>query len=343
MFREDQLIVGVIGIGHWGPNVVRNFADHPRVQLRYVCDVDTGAFKRVSKLVPKECQFVVDASAIFSDEDIDAVVIITYASTHYDLVKRALLSKKHVLCEKPLTLDVAEGEELCLLAEASGLKLMVGLTFLFNNGVHKLKELNSANLLGKIHYLTSVRTHMGLVRQDVDVFWDLAPHDISIMNFILGSMPEAVSATGAKVLGGIYYDVVFITLYYHDGTIGQIHVSWVDSNKERLVCIIGSKARVEFNDLNALETVRIFEKGISFEEPVEADFGKFRFLLRDGDIISPKIEVSEPLSQLIDAFVCAVMNDKEIIPDGRYALEVTKTLVAVQKSLASRGLRQLIK
>ena len=125
--RNEMLNIGIIGIGHWGPNVVRNLADHPRVQLRYVCDIDTDAFKRVSKLVPKECQFVVDASVIFSDEDIDAVVIITYASTHYDLVKRALLSKKHVLCEKPLTLDVAEGEELCLLAEASGLKLMVDL------------------------------------------------------------------------------------------------------------------------------------------------------------------------------------------------------------------------
>ena len=185
MSLKNQLTVAVIGIGHWGPNVVRNFVNHPRVQLRYVCDIDTEAFKRVSKLIPDECQFVTDASVIFSDTDIDAVAIITHASSHHELVKQALLEKKHVLCEKPLALNVREGEELCLLAEPSRLKLMVGFTFLFNNGVLKLKELKSSGSLGKIYYLTSVRTHMGLVRQDVDVFWDLAPHDISIMNFKL--------------------------------------------------------------------------------------------------------------------------------------------------------------
>lgn len=341
MSLQDQLTVAVIGVGHWGPNVVRNFINHPRVQLRYVCDIDGEAFGRVSNLIGKGCQFITDASKIFSDEDIDAVVVVTPAATHYDLTKQALLAKKHVLCEKPLTLDVGEGEELCRLAEVSGRKLMVGFTFLFNNGVRKLKELNSSNRLGKLYYLTSKRTHIGLVRHDVDVVWDLAPHDICIFNFILDSTPEAVLATGAKPLRMDNYDVAFITLYYPDEIIGQIHVSWVDSNKERLVCIIGSKARVEFNDLDNLEPIRIYEKGISLDERIEADFGDFRFLLRDGDIISPKTEMHEPLSQVIDSFVSAVLDDKEIISDGQFALEVTRTLAAVQKSLVSRAVEQI--
>ena len=341
MSLQEELTVGVIGVGHWGPNVVRNLVNHPRVRLKYVCDTDKEAFGKVRNLIGKECQFVTDASTIFSDKGIDAVVVVTPASTHYDLTKRALLAHKHVLCEKPLTLDVGEGEELCRLAEVSGLKLMVGFTFLFNNGVRKLKELNSSDRLGKLYYLTSKRTHIGLVRQDVDVVWDLAPHDVCIFNFILGSTPEGVLAAGAKPLGMDNYDVAFITLYYPDEIIGQIHVSWVDSNKERLVCIIGSKARVEFNDLNNLEPIRIYEKGISLAENIEADFGNFQFLLRDGDIISPRTQMHEPLAQVIDSFVSVVLDDKEMISDGRFALEVTRTLVAVHKSLASRAIEQI--
>ena len=342
MSLQEQLTVAVIGVGHWGPNVVRNFVNHPRVHLRYVCDIDREAFGRVSNLIGKGCQFVTDPSKIFSDEDIDAVAVVTPAVTHYNLTKQALLAKKHVLCEKPLTLDVGEGEELCRLAEVSGRKLMIAFTFLFNNGVRRLKELNSSDCLGKVYYLTSKRTHIGLVRQDVDVVWDLAPHDICIFNFILDSTPEGVLATGAKPLGMDNYDVAFVTLYYPDEIIGQIHVSWVDSNKERLVCIIGSKARVEFNDLNNLEPIRIYEKGISIAERIEADFGDFRFLLRDGDIISPRTEMQEPLSQMIDSFVSVVLDDKEIISDGRFALEVTRVLVAIQKSLASRSIEHIV-
>lgn len=336
---QKQLSVAVIGIGHWGPNVVRNFVNHPRVRLMYVCDVDKEAFERVSYLIPGECRCVNDASEIFSDADIDAVAVVSPASTHYNLVKQALASRKHVLCEKPLTLDVKEGEELIRLAEASARKLMVGYTFLFNNGIKKLKYLKNSGRLGELYYLTAKRTHLGLVREDVDVVWDLAPHDVSIINYILDSAPEEVLTTGAKPLGTGRYDVAFVTLYYPGGVIGQIHVSWVDSNKERLVRIIGSKARAEFDDLNNLEPIRVFEKGIAVGKRIEADYGKFKFLLRDGDIISPKIEMAEPLAQMIDTFVCGVLDDKEIITDSQFALEVTRTLVAVEKSLATGSIQ----
>jgi len=183
---------------------------------------------------------------------------------------------------------------------------------------------------------------MGLVRDDVDVVWDLAPHDVSIINYLLGSMPKKVLATGAKPLGGKHYDVAFISLYYPNGVMGQICVSWVDSNKERVVRIIGSKARAEFNDLDNLEPVRIFKKGISVVDRSEADFGKFRFLLRDGDIISPKTNMSEPLSEMVNSFVGAVLDEKEIISDGKYALDVTKTIVAIQKSLSSGAIQEVV-
>lgn len=216
---------------------------------------------------------------------------------------------------------------------------MVAFTFLYNNGVRKLKELNNSGELGKLYYATFTRTHMGLVRGDVNVIWDLAPHDISIMNFILDSFPEKVSAVAVSPLKLKHSDVAFIMLYYPDGVIVHIHVSWVDSNKERLVRIIGSKARAEFDDLNNLESVRIFKKGISLENRVEADFGNFRFLLRDGDIISPKIDLMEPLVKMVNAFVNSVLDDKESISNGWFALEVTKALVAANKSIDSGGIK----
>ena len=341
MTFSKKLNIGVIGVGHWGPNIVRNFANHPRAYLRYICDIDKTKFKKIYNLITNECRCVTDPIELFKDKDIDAVAIVSPASTHYRLVKQALLAKKHVYCEKPLTLDTQETEELCKLADNLKLKLMVAFTFLFNNGVRQLKKLKDSGSLGELYYLTSKRTHMGLVREDVDVVWDLAPHDISIINFLLGATPKRVLATGAKPLGGKHYDVAFISLYYPNGVIGQICVSWVDSNKERIVHMIGSKARAEFNDLDNLEPVRIFKKGISMVERSEADFGKFRFLLRDGDIISPKTNMSEPLSEMVDSFISAILDNKKIDFDGRFSLEITKTLVAIQKSLQSKKIQEV--
>jgi len=343
MFLNEKLTTAIIGVGHWGPNIIRNFINHPEVQLKYICDIDSKAIERIRDRIPMECQFLTDATMIFNDPDVDAVAIVTPSSTHYDLTKEALIAGKHVFCEKPLCLKVENGIELCNLADGGMRKLMVGFTFLFNNGIKKLKELVNSGILGELYYLTSTRTHLGLVRSDVDVIWDLTPHDIAILNYILDSKPVEVLSTGAKPLGIDQYDVAFLTLYYPDEIIGQIHVSWVDSNKERLVRVIGSRARAEFDDLNNLEPIRIFQKGISIQDRVEADYGTFRFILRDGDIISPKTEMEEPLRQMIDNFVGAVLYDKQIIPDGRFALGVTETIEAIQKSLSSNTIQKVIR
>ncbi len=339
--REESIMrVGVIGIGHWGPNIVANFARHPRVRVTHICDIDKSAFGRVEGLLANDYQCITNPSLIIDNPDIDAVAIVTPASTHYELAGKALKANKHVLCEKPLALDVKECEKLCESAELLNKKLMVGYTFLFNNGIKKLKELVDSGSLGKLYYITATRTHMGLIREDVCAVWDLAPHDVSIINYLVNVNPERVSAVGGSPLGLEKSDVAFITLSYPGGILGQIHVSWVDSNKERVVRVIGDRARAVFDDLNDLEQVRLFEKGIGVADHVEPDFGKFRFLLRDGDIISPKVEMHEPLSQLVDAFVKMVLDDEESISDGRFALEVTKTVAAIHKSIQAGGAPQ---
>jgi len=286
--QTSELIMGVIGLGHWGPNVVRNLSIHPHVKLQYICDSNPAAFSRVSLLPLRDCRFVEDYRKILQDPAVNAVAIVTPTSSHYQLAREALLAGKHVLCEKPLTTEIAQSEELCRLAGERKLKLMVGLTFMFNTGIRKLKEIYTSSELGRVYYMTASRSHMGLVREDVDVIWDLAPHDISIFNYILDAVPLEVSATGARLLNSDNYDVAFITLYYPGGITGHIYVSWIDSNKERMIRVIGEKARADFDDINNLEPIRIFKKGISVNNGVEADFGKFRYLLRDGDIISPK-------------------------------------------------------
>jgi len=340
---RKKLAVGVIGLGHWGPNVVRNLANHPRVRLVSVCDISKSKFHQVRDLVQKECQFTTKSSHLINNPDIDAIVIITPASTHYNLIRESLIAKKHVLGEKPIALDVKESETLCKLAEQSKLKLMTGFTFLFNNAIRKLKELVDSERLGRLYYLTTSRTHMGLIRQDVNVVWDLAPHDISIMNYLIGTSPEKVSAVGAAPVSQDRSDFAFINLSYPSGIVGQIHVSWINSNKERVVRVIGSKARAEFDDLNNLEPVRIFEKGIGNIDHVEPDYGEFQFLLRDGDIISPKVEMIEPLKQMIDNFVNVVLDDAENISDGRFALKVTKVVAAIQRSIISGGAPQEVR
>ena len=332
-----KLNIGIIGLGHWGPNLVRNFSTNGHCSIRYVCDLKESNFKRVENLTSVKCIKTTLAKELFQSPELDAIVIATSASTHYPLVKKALQAGKHVFCEKPLTLDCKQDKELCDLAERSGLKLMVGFTFLFNSAIQKLKEMVNENRMGKLYYLTATRTHMGLVREDTSAVWDLAPHDVAIMNYLLDAVPERVSAVACSPLGLNNPDVAFINLFYPNGILGQIHVSWVDSNKERILRVIGSKARAVFNDLDGLEPVRIFEKGIGVETQDEVNYGDFKFLLRDGDIISPKIQLQEPLRMIVDSFIRVVREDSKNISDGVYAYNVSRTIIAALRSIENGG------
>lgn len=331
------LRVGLVGLGHWGPNILRNAMRHPRMQLVCVCDTDPQAFVRTQALLPPDVRKVNTPDHLFRDPVVDAVIIATPAATHHTLAKAALSQGKHVLCEKPLALRTEEAQELCAIAEASGLRLMVGHTFLFNNSVLKVKELLEADRVGDIYYLVSARTHMGLVRSDVSVVWDLAPHDVVIMNYLVGAVPERVSAVAAQPLKLKYPDAAFITLMYPGGIVGAIQVSWVDSHKERMLTVIGDKGRIVFNDLDDLEPVRVFEKGIGVCDRVAPEFGEYKFLLRDGDIFSPKVHSVEPLAKMIDGFVKLVLDGVPTPSEGQSGLDITRVLVAAEKSIAQSG------
>lgn len=327
--------LGIIGCGHWGKNHVRVFSELPDVRVLQISDPNRAALDSMRARYPL-INTSTSPGEILDNPAIEAVVIATPAARHYDLAKSALQKGKHVLCEKPLTRTVAEAEELVAAARSAKRVLMVGHTFLFNNAVRKMKECVRAQAFGTPYYLHARRNHLGLIRQDVDAVWDLAPHDIAIFGFLLDAEPTHVSAMGGRFLSAERCDVAFASLRYPGGVIGNIQVSWVDSNKIREVVAIGSRQRVVFNDLDTLETVKIYDKGVSVDKDVDS-YGEFKYLLRDGDIHSPKVNMVEPLKAECEHFLDCVRNGKTPLSDGTNGLAVVRVLVAIETSLARDG------
>ncbi len=327
--------IAIIGCGHWGPNYIRNFMKTSDAEVKTCCDLNQACLDRVKVLfsTPKLTQ---DHREILKDKDIDAVVVATPASTHYKIVKEALESGKDVLAEKPLTLMPEESLELANLAKKQKKILMVGHTFLFNSGIAKLKECIDQGEIGKIYYMNATRTHLGLIRNDVNAIWDLAPHDVSIFNYLLNARPISVNAIGACHLKGTREDVAFINLIYPENIIANIHVSWADSNKERTIRVVGSESRIVFNDLDNLERIKLYKKGIKRSENYD-DFGEFQLHLRDGDIISPKIQTKEPLKEECMHFLDCVQNRKKPITDGMNGYDVVKVMCAIERSIKNNG------
>lgn len=328
--------IALIGFGYWGPNYARVLHELPGVQLVLVCDRDSGRVAQV-----RERYAGVDTCSqpddVFGRADVDAVVIATPASTHQDLVRSALESGRHVLVEKPMALEVSGSDALCDLAEAAGRILMVGYTFLYNAAVRKMKECMAPDQFGRPYYLHATRTNLGPIRQDVNALWDLAPHDVSIFNYLLDEQPQWASAVGACVLRTGRADIGFATLGYANDVVGNIHVSWADPNKVREVVAVGSHRRVVFNDINDAERVRIFERGVSVGDAVAESYGEFKLLVRDGDIISPKIQPGEPLKNQCADFVDAIATGRQPLTNGRFAAGVVRALVAIDASMKRHG------
>jgi len=332
-----QLGVAVIGCGYWGMNYVRIFNELTESRVVAVCDQSADRLKEAARRFPG-VYLTTQVDDAASQPGVDAVVVCTEATTHFNVTRRLLLARKHVLVEKPLTTIAADAEKLIDLAESNSAILMVGHTFIFNAGVRKVKEYVQQDG-GRVYYLYARRTNLGPIRRDVNALWDLAPHDIAIFNYLLDSTPQWVSAIGGKVLRNCRDDVGFISLGYPDNVLAHVHVSWADPDKAREVVVVKSDKRIVFNDLNGVEQVRVFEKGVSTVEQEPLNYGEFRFEIRDGDIVSPRIEPVEPLKNQCRHFLECVRTGKRPVSSGAEGRDVVRVLEAVNRSIESKGLQ----
>jgi predicted dehydrogenase len=333
---NHKLGIAVIGCGYWGINYVRVFTELPNTTVTAICDQRPERLAEIGQRFPG-AYLATSLDMVLQREDVDAVVVCTGAMTHFDVASRCIAAGKHLLIEKPLTTDPADAALLIQLAEAHAVKLMVGHTFLYNPAVQVVKRYLEREDTGEIYYLYSSRTNLGPIRQDVNALWDLAPHDISIFNYLLDRTPRWVSAVGVNVLKNQREDVGFISLGYDDNIVGHIHVSWADPNKVRELVVVGSKRRLVFDDLNAMERVKIFEKGVSRVQPEAATFGEYQYQIRDGDILSPHVEASEPLKNQCRHFVDCIVEDRHPQTDGWAGLEVVRVMVAIDRSIQQHG------
>lgn len=329
----ESVNFGVIGYGYWGPNVVRNLAGLEGSQVLAIADLDAQARGRAQKAYPSVL-VTGDPSEVLHSTKIDAVAIVSPVWTHYELAKTALLNGKHVFVEKPFTMNSAQGEELIELSQKRNLRIMVDHTFLFTGAVRKMKQLIDDGALGKLYYYDSTRVNLGLLQHDVNVLWDLAPHDLSIMDYLLEAEPEAVVATGQKHLND-HEDVAYMTLYFPDKLIAHINVNWLSPVKVRTTLLGGEKQMVVWNDLLADEKVRVYDRGVQ----TTTQEGVYKMLVnyRSGDMCAPRIEPVEALQMEMKYFVECIETGMDPFNDGRAGLRVVKMLEAAGKSLETRG------
>ena len=332
--------LGIIGCGHWGTNHIRIFNASSDAKVKICCDKNKNRLNTLRITYP-DLNVTSDYKSIISDANIDAVVVATPTATHYQIVKSALLNGKHVFCEKPLCINKDESKELMLLAEKKRRILMVGYVFLFNNGIIALKEYIKNKDLGRLYYLHLTRTNLGPIRDDVDVVYDLASHDISIASFLLNKWPNCVSVNAGYFLRKKISDIAFITLYYPNNILVHIHVSWLDPKKVRRAICVGDKKMAVWDDLDATEPIRIFNKGV-IREPFYSDYGEFQLLPREGEVISPPIKLIEPLRNQNAYFIECINNKKRPLTDAVFGHNVTKVLEAVQLSIKNKGRIQKI-
>ena len=330
--------VGVIGCGHWGPNHIRVFSKLSDSQVSMCADPQKERLAVIQKTFPN-----IDATAnykdIFNNPNIDAVGIAAPTNLHYSLTKEALECGKHVLCEKPLALTVDECQELKDLAEQKSKVLMIGHVFLFNAGIVWLKSYVQSGQLGRIHYAYAIRTNLGPFRYDVNALWDLAPHDISIFNYLFNGCPVNVSGRGQKCLGKTLEDLAFATLEYPDHVIANIHVSWLDPKKVRQITIVGDKKMIVWDDLDDAGPIKLYDKHVEKTKIFYETYGEFQLLSKEGSITIPNIDAVEPLKAQGEYFIsCIRKKSTPELSDAQKGLDVVKTLTAIQSSMDQKGL-----
>jgi predicted dehydrogenase len=328
--------LAVIGLGHWGPNYLRIFSQMDRCKVAACVDQDASRVAAFRKAYPG-VNFYLSAEEMYLKEKLDAVVISTPTATHFKITSEALAHDCHVLVEKPLAMDEKECRDLKDLGEKGKRLLMVGHTFLYNDAVIWMKNYLSQGLCGeKIYYLHAVRTNLGPIRYDVNALMDLAPHDISIFLYLLGVKPIAVSASGAAFLNEAREDVIFMTIYFENGTLGHVHVSWLDPRKVRQVTVIGDKKMIVFDDIAAQEPIRIYDKGVRRSQEY-SDFCEFKAIVYDGDVVIPKVQLGEPLKNQCREFLNYLQAGKIGRSGASFGLEVVRVLDAARESLKRKG------
>ncbi|NIO21790.1 MAG: Gfo/Idh/MocA family oxidoreductase [Candidatus Aenigmarchaeota archaeon] len=330
-----MITMGIVGCGYWGPNLIRNYYQLPNCNMLICCDLDQKKLDRMKTLYPGILT-TDDVRAVMNNREIDAVGIATPVFTHYPLAKQALLHGKHVFVEKPLCDSSDSCLELIRLAEEEGKILMVGHTFEYTAAVNKIKEIVKSGDLGEILYISSVRLNLGLFQPDINVIWDLAPHDISIITYILGEHPISVNGQGKGHYRKDIEDVATITLNFRDGAIAFVHTSWLDPNKVRRTTIVGSKKMLIYNDTEPQEKIKIFDKGVD-APPYYDTFGEFPFSYRYGDIYSPRIDDYEPLRRECAHFLECIEKNQTPRSDGYSGLRVVAVLEAASESLKNDG------
>src|SRR2546422_5096073 len=325
--------MGVIGYGYWGPNIVRNVHRPDGRQTAAVCDQSPTAPERVTKAYPG-LPVTANPADLLTSAEIDAIAVVTPVCTHFELAKAALANGKHVFIEKPFTSTTQQADELIELAERKKLKIMVDHTFLFTGAVRKIRELLDDGVLGDLYYYDSTRVNLGLFQHDVSVIWDLAPHDLAIMDFLIREKPEAVSATGEPHFNGLV-DVAFITIYFPGNTIAHINVNWLSPVKVRTTLIGGEKKMLVWNDLEVDEKIKIYDKGVQMGNGQ----GLYDLMVsyRSGDMWAPRVEQAEALKVELNYFIECVANNQNPLNDGVAGLRVVKVLEAADRSLKARG------
>jgi len=329
------LRVGVIGCGYWGPNLVRNFARHPEVKVEAVCDRElkraerTGAEYRVPTVTERP-------QALFEDRGLDLVVVATPTATHFDLARAALDAGKHVLVMKPLTSSVEQAEELEALAAKKGVLLAVDHTFVFTGAVRKMKELVTSGALGQLYYFDSVRVNLGLFQRDINVIWDLAPHDISILDFLVGGEPEEILAVGVAHGQSPMENIAYITIKYPNSFLAHVHVNWLAPAKVRQLILGGSKKMVVYDDVQPSEKVKVYDKGVSFQGNGDDPY-KALVSYRSGDMVAPQLDGKEALAVEVDNICKAVRGREALVSDALAGLRVVRLLESAQRSIAEGG------
>lgn len=329
--------IGVIGCGYWGPNLLRNFAENETAQLRWICDTDAGRLGAMARRYPG-ARTTADYQKLLADTALDAVAVVTPVATHFQIAKEALLAGKHVLVEKPLTATAREAEELIELANRKARTLMVDHTFVYTGAVRKMKEILASGEVGDLLYFDSIRINLGLFQRDINVLWDLAPHDLSIMDYLIERQPVGLSALGSCHIEPGIENIAYLVMHFDDEFIAHFHFNWLAPVKIRRTLIAGSRKMILYDDIEPTEKVRVYDKGVTANRvgDREADYQTL-VSYRTGDVWAPKLDATEALRYVVAEFIDSIRQQRKPLTDGEAGLRVVRLLEAAQRSIKNGG------